>query len=305
LFESGFDTAQVVWIIELWAEKSGAFLQGIQFFFALGTFISPLMTRPFLDNGESNETSFRNMTTEQLKHRSRIEIPFGIVGSILVISALLLLILHFYKRYEPPIEQDQECVCKCPSFQKMTYIILGFFTLAPYVGMEIMNFQLVSSFAQNCHLKLSDSKSADVLTFLAGAFTFGRALSIIISIKYSPQKMIFVNYIIIIIANIILLLFELNQNSVLMLWIGNVILGFGFSSVFPAVYAFLERHITIGNSMGAFFVCTSGLMAALLPTVCGQFIADEPLALIYINFICTLINCSAFIIFNVLVRYKR
>ncbi len=226
----------------------------------------------------------------------------GIVGSILALSAIFLLVLHFYKKYDPPKDQSQQCVCKCPSSEKLIYIVLGFLTLAPYMGMEIMNFNLVPTFARLSHLKLTDSDCAIVLSYLAGSFTISRGISIIIAMKYPPEKMIFVNYVIVLIANIVLLIFELNQNSLTMLWIGNVILGIGFSSIFPAVYAFLERYITISNSMGAFFVCGSGLMAALLPTVCGQFIEKEPLTLIYMNFICIFIVSSAFIILNLFIK---
>jgi len=43
-----FNNAQVVWVIEIWKEKSGPFLQALQFFISIGSFITPLMNKPFL-----------------------------------------------------------------------------------------------------------------------------------------------------------------------------------------------------------------------------------------------------------------
>jgi hypothetical protein len=48
-FSSGaFNNAQVVWIINIWKEKSGPFLQALQFCVSIGSFITPLMNKPFL-----------------------------------------------------------------------------------------------------------------------------------------------------------------------------------------------------------------------------------------------------------------
>ena len=307
----------------MWAEESSIYLSGYQFFFALGTFISPLMTRPYLSNeilinmtssttSHSNATEMTvtpNMTLSPTNYikgftESRIEIPFGIVGGLLLISGFLLLVLHFYRRYIPPVQPNEHFVCKCPKKWKLIYIILGLLTLAPYVGMEIMNFQLIATFAKNSHLQMSNSDSAVVQSLLAGAFTLLRAIVFIISLKFWSAKTLYLNFITIFIGNTLLFLFEYNNYSKSFLWLGAIICGAGFSSVFPSTYAFLENQFTISNNLGGLFVCLSGLMAAILPTLCGQFIEDEPLTLVYINYIITAIIASTFIIFNLII-YKK
>ncbi|CAG2167233.1 unnamed protein product [Oppiella nova] len=296
----GFDTAQVVWLIELWADKSSIYLQGMQFFNALGTFISPLMSAPFLAEKIENHTNsvdtydisthFLNISSNEftthtpkevdIYTKSRIEIPFGIVGALLLTSGLLLLVLHFYRRYTPPPDQEDDFSCRCPDKWTVIYIILGLLTLAPYVGMEVMNFQLITTFAKYSHLHLTGSDAALVQTIMAGAFALFRGINFIISIKYWSENIIFANIIVIIVGNIVMVLFEVNGYSHTVLWIGVIITGTGFSTVFASVYAFLEKHLTISNAIGGLCVCASGLMAALLPTLCGQFIEDNPLALV-------------------------
>ncbi|CAG2116597.1 unnamed protein product, partial [Medioppia subpectinata] len=267
----GFDTAQVVWLIELWGDKSSQYLQGMQFFNALGTVISPLMTAPYLatkieqkNKTQSitayNITSYLTSNSSHSLHihnnndetkdvdiytKSQIEIPFGIVGALLLTSALLLLILHFYRRYTPPVDENDQFVCKCPERLTLIYIILGVFTIAPYVGMEVMNFQLIATFAKYSHLQLSGSDAALVQTVMAAAFALFRGISI---------------------GNVVTILFEVNGYSHTVLFIGVIVTGIGFSTVFASVYAFLEKHIAISNAVGGLLVCTCGLMGGLLPT---------------------------------------
>ncbi|XP_054163363.1 sodium-dependent glucose transporter 1A-like [Oppia nitens] len=326
----GFDTAQVVWLIEIWAEKSSSYLQGLQFFNAVGTFVSPLMTGPFLAKQSKKNVTNSQMVTDLSSHimklsnislqsittptnttktidvysESHIEIPFGIVGGLLISSALILLILHFYRRYVPPIEQQEEFSCKCPDKWTVIYIVLGLLSLAPYVGMEVMNFQLISSFAKYSHLQLSGNDSALVQTIMAGAFALFRGINFVISFKFWSENLLFLNFIIIIVGYVVILLFEIYNYSKIVLLIGVIIVGSGFSTIYALVYAFLEKHLTISNTIGGLFVCTSGLMAALLPTLCGQFIEEHPLALIYMSLICTIIIGISFTTFKIVVYFR-
>ena len=301
----------------MWAEKSSNYLAGYQFFFALGTFISPLIVRPFLaeerkSTNQTNSLSPNETSTNTLYltesvityTESHIEIPFGIVSALLFISGLILLILHLLHRYEPPIEQSGQFVCKRPTKRKLIYIILGLLTLAPYVGIEITNFQLIATFAKNSHLQLSPSDSALVQSLLAGAFALCRGIIFLITFFYWSEKSIYLNLIIIFIGNTVLFLYQFNEFSKAYLWAGVIICGSGFSSMFPSVYAFLENQFTISNTIGGLFVCISGLVGAVLPTLCGQFVEDQPLTLVYVNYICAAIITISFILFNILIYGK-
>jgi hypothetical protein len=48
LSSGAFNNAQVVWIINIWKERSGPYLQALQFCISIGSFITPLMNKPFL-----------------------------------------------------------------------------------------------------------------------------------------------------------------------------------------------------------------------------------------------------------------
>lgn len=307
-FCSGIDTAQVVWIIEMWAEESSSYLAGYQFFFALGTFISPLIVRPFLaekieSNNNQNNSSHISTNSPYLKE-SHIEIPFGIVSAMLFISGLTLLALHFWHRYEPPTEQNERFVCKRPTKRKLIYISLGLLTLAPYVGIEITNFQMIDTFAQYSHLQLSSADSALVHSLLAGAFALCRGIIFVITFMYWSEKSIYLSLITIFVGNTILLVYQMLGYSKGYLWTGAIICGSGFSSMFPSIYAFLENQFTISNTIGGLFVCVSGLVGAVLPTLSGQFIEEQPLTLVYVNYICATIIGISFISLNIIIYSK-
>ena len=86
---------------------------------------------------------------------------------------------------------------------------------------------------------------------------------------------------------------------------GLIIMGIGFSTVYPSVYAFFESQLTLSNTTTGVFISVAGISSAVFPTVCGQFIAAQPLALIYMNFILTIFVLSIFIAFNVIIVTRK
>jgi len=139
-----FDTAINVWILEIWAEESGPFMQALHFTYGIGSFVAPLICEPFLSS-ESIHTgghgipplstttpgsvpvttllpewnaTLANGTDGELPSIDPIDfliyVPYAIAGAITVISALVVLVLYYVKKYEPPVSekssrQDAKC----------------------------------------------------------------------------------------------------------------------------------------------------------------------------------------------------
>lgn len=126
-----FDTAINVWILEMWQEESGPYMQALHFTYGLGSFVAPLVCEPFLsvldsmnfyidadnitDNDIQNdsivmhfgELSTLNQTKDLLEKELEVEefvvfIPYAIAGATTILSGLIVLGLYFYKKYEPP-----------------------------------------------------------------------------------------------------------------------------------------------------------------------------------------------------------
>ena len=131
-----FDTAINVWILEIWGSESGPYMQALHFTYGLGSFVAPLICEPFLsskkvighhihlsdleamsfDNDSSlevnngsdimlNETEF--ITDEEMRsHPIMIFIPYALAGAVSIAGALSVLVLYFYKKYEPPVKTN-------------------------------------------------------------------------------------------------------------------------------------------------------------------------------------------------------
>jgi hypothetical protein len=78
----GFNTAQVVWIIEIWKQESAPYIHALLFFISLGSFITPLVNRQYLfdykngyclrEQNKQNSDFIQNIT-----HYQQLEQSFG------------------------------------------------------------------------------------------------------------------------------------------------------------------------------------------------------------------------------------
>ncbi|KAH9417978.1 hypothetical protein DERP_008231 [Dermatophagoides pteronyssinus] len=364
-----FDTAINVWVLEIWAEESGPFMQALHFTYGIGSFVAPLICEPFLSTESihgggghgppatspsvsTTPGSLISSTKDSIINDSRklllnlndtkihdlfshidsvdpidylIYIPYAIAGAITVFSALVVLGLYYHKKYEPPtkvrrsqeIKTDKSDVamlengleppfpCKrsftdrMPPFITIWLVGMGSLFLTFFVGMEQMHLQFLPTFAVNTELDLSPSTAAMMSSAAALAFTVGRCVSIPLAIKLKPQTILYTNHFLMLLGTILLAIYA--NNSETMLWVGNIILGCGFSSVYASIYAFLEQKIRVTNRIGSLFVFAGGLTAAVSPSLVGQYIEANPLILVWFNLACCLLCLTIFVIIHLTV----
>ncbi|UXI22286.1 FAM76A protein [Sarcoptes scabiei] len=339
-----FDTAINVWMLEIWSEDSGPFMQALHFTYGIGAFVAPLICEPFLSTESVHLSHHHSPSSSSMEAANDtdpfqtlnisvidpidylIHIPYAIAGAITIFSAMIVLGLFFYKKYEPPRK------FKAPNDDQLSYqskkkssilqngleppmplrltrsknlhqtfmtvwiVLMGsmFFTL--FVGMEQMHLQFLPTFAVNTDLNLSPSSAAMISSAAALAFTIGRCLSIPLAIKFRPQTILYTNHILMLIGTILLAAYA--NTSERMLWIGNIVLGCGFSSVYASIYAFLEQKISVTNRIGSIFVFAGGFTAAVSPSMVGRYIEADPLILIWFDLICCLLCLTVFFIIH-------
>lgn len=374
-----FDTAINVWVLEIWAEESGPFMQALHFTYGIGSFVAPLICEPFLSSESihgshgpplasapsspspsiivppflSSTTptplslastitakindSFDTITSDKNGPINPIDpieyliyIPYSIAGAITVFAALIVLIMYYYKKYEPPTKEERRLHSKrsghtqrskdetmlenglkpgkkslrdrMPPFITVWLVVMGSLFLTFFVGMEQMHLQFLPTFAVNTELDISPSTAAMMSSAAAFAFTIGRCLSIPLAIKVKPVVILYTNHFLMLLGTILLAIYA--NNSEKMLWVGNVILGVGFSSVYASIYAFLEQQLSVTNRIGSVFVFAGGLTAALSPSVVGQYIEANPLILVWFNLACCLLCLVIFVIIHLTVHLK-
>jgi Na+/melibiose symporter-like transporter len=239
----------------------------------LGTILGPLIENPFVrgepDNDNKNQTnpgsanfsttvSSLEIITADERKKSLIK-PFFLIGSLFILSAIMVLLMFIFRRYkyqeenqeiegndetkstEPDITNSRNKLSEQIGSPNKLIIGLSAFCIGTYTAVESACFQFIPAFAQYRKLRLSASKSTLLLSAMAIAYTVFRGLSIFIAIKVKPQYMLCCHYCIIFISCLILLL---SENSLLMLWIGDIMIGVGLSAM-----VFITIHHDFGDDI--------------------------------------------------------
>lgn len=314
-FSGCYDSSQMVWIIEIWQQKAGPFIQAQHFCFAIGAIIGPAIVAPFLSKADhSNVHTTESPSTEE----SKIHIPFLIIGALNTVAlAFQLFLFTFYRYHTPPmyanenfeliddaknipspmetdlsgtvsINQQESVNVMGVSHRKIKLIVFTVVFLGSYQAMEVSTMQFLPMFGQYSDLKMTESAAAYVLTGMMGTFAIGRLIGIIITMKVRPELIILTNFILIVAANSILLVWA--NSNLTMFWIGSCILGAGYSTTFPSFCAFIEKYLVFSSTVASYIIFVSTVMSPMYPFIVGKFIAQHAVVLAYMNFF-SLIVC--------------
>ncbi|XP_054163819.1 major facilitator superfamily domain-containing protein 4B-like [Oppia nitens] len=279
--------------------------------------VKPYLTGELSPN---NSTVISNITTtttlptitttdinESVDRRSLLRIPFMVDGLIQSFIPIVLLIMFFIKRYEysKPNEVPKEStsanygIDNFDNYGSNSYaaeettniievsdsykrdrrlnIVLIAIFLATYTTVELAHFGYSSTYYQFISIRLSASESAEIFSIMASSFTIGRCISAFIAIKLKPKVMIAYHFIVIAVG---LTTLYFGQSSVKFIWLGNVIIGFGFSAVFPAIFAFAEQYIKVNDTISTILIFSSASLTLFTPFILGPFLENSSFILL-------------------------
>ncbi|CAG2169785.1 unnamed protein product [Oppiella nova] len=103
-----WDTANNVWLIEMWPQNSSPVLQFSQFMYGLGSVFGPIIVKPYL-TGETNHTlaiqlsDFGDITSTPsapVDRRALLRTPYLISGILQGFIPVVFLIMYFVKQYK-------------------------------------------------------------------------------------------------------------------------------------------------------------------------------------------------------------
>jgi len=210
------------------------------------------------------------------------------------------------KRYRTPSKLNTENTDKYQSklFEnsnspRVLIIILSSIFLAFSCGSEGVLLQFGATYYQYIPLKLTASKSAEIVSAMALTYTIGRGISVLIAMKVKPEHMIAYQFLILLIGITILLF---GQSSTTLIWIGSLTLSYGFSSLFPSILAFISQHLTITNNIGAILIFSSSFLNMLSPFILGTYIESYPIIYILSMITILLIDILLFLIILLIIR---
>ena len=172
--EGALNTGENVLILDIWkGRESGPYMHALHFTFGIGTFLAPVLARPFLFNAEPVDSHSLNINSPELNSTNEIEVDswditenpwtiktlYPIIGIYSIISSFALL-FYFIKDYRKipentdssKAESNKETQTSTTSEEKSPYTkyfivtimsIMIFFS----IGMEVAFGTYISVFA--------------------------------------------------------------------------------------------------------------------------------------------------------------
>lgn len=179
-----------------------------------------------------------------------------------------------------------------PVWLNRLIIGLGAILLCCYCGVEMNSMNYLETFVVKGPLKLTKEKGALMTSVLAGAFTLGRGTSVYLATKISTITMLYFDVVLMMIGTLVIMVFgAISENYI---WFGIVLQGFGFASVYPTTYAFLEQRVHITNTCTGVMLFVSSLIPAINPIIMGAFVDKYPMVFMWLNLFSASSCCLAF-----------
>lgn len=237
----------------LWThgDKSGPFLNGLHFFFGVGSLIAPLVLAQVL------------LYTGDI---------YWMYYFFAIITVPLLVWLWFLPEPHKPSHTNMETNTTFP----MSTVVLTLILFFLYVGLELGFGNWIYTYALT--LGLGTTVTAAYLTSAFwGSFTFGRLLGVWISTRMRPLNIIIMDLIGCTLSTILIILW---RESSIALWIGTFGLGISMASIFPSIIMLAGERMRITGTITGWFLVGSGAGSMLLPWLIGQiFVVTGPQAM--------------------------
>src|SRR6266540_1043915 len=254
--------------------KVGPFMNGLHFFFGVGTFIAPLLLARFL-----------SLTEE-------IHWAFWTIALICLPLAVWLWTLP-----NPPQQTEvrEKSGLSVPFL--LMFLIANCFFLS--VGAESGFGNWIYTYAITLGMETTIT-AAYLTSAFWGLFTVGRLLGVWVSTRLRSPTILFLD-----LAGCLasLGLIILGRESVTLLWAGSIGLGIFMASIFPTTMMFAGERIHVSGATTGWFIGGGGVGGMFLPWFIGQtFVTAGPHSMMTIIF--TVISINLLIVLY-LVNPKR
>ncbi|CAG2175392.1 unnamed protein product [Oppiella nova] len=81
-----------------------------------------------------------------------------------------------------------------------------------------------------------------------------------------------------------------------LIWIGNIILGFGFSAMYPAIIALTAKHCKLTDTVSTVMVFSNGTVSAITPFILGPIIENYSYVFIELEIVYLIISTFVFLV---------
>ena len=248
----------------LWvhSEKVGPFMNGLHAFFGVGSFIAPLII-------------------------ARVISATGDIQWVYWFFAIAALPIAVWIWNLP--SPDARAV---PAEHKKTPfpilpVLIMVLCFVLYVGGEAGYGSWIYTYAFKLNFG-TEVTAAYLTSAFWGAFTIGRLLGILISMRTKSLTILALDFAGCILSIGLILLF---RESATILWIGTILFGLSQASIFPTFMTLAEERMHVTGTMAGWFLVGVGLGSMILPWLIGQaFVRIGPGAMMGMIFVSLLLN---------------
>jgi FHS family Na+ dependent glucose MFS transporter 1 len=237
-------------ILLLWThgENAGPFMNGLHFFFGVGSFTAPLLLAKVL------------LSTGNI---------LWLYWTIAIACLPISIWLWFLPEPAVHMHTDERKDASFPVIPVLFCVIL--FLL--YVGLELGFGNWVYTYAIT--LGLGTTITAAYLTSAFwGCFTLGRLIGVWVSTRARSQTILFMDLIGCGVSTIVIMAWK---DSNFALWIGTIGLGLSMASVFPTIFMLAGERMKITGTITGWFLIGSGIGSMFLSWLIGQiFVLTGP-----------------------------
>jgi len=230
----------------LWThkEKAGPFLNGLHFFFGVGSLLAPFLIGRILPKTDD------------------------IIWAYLIFSILCLPTAVWLWFLPDPPKQVHTEETKPASFPLVSVILIVIMFLF-YVGLELGFGNWIYTYTLK--LGLGDiTAAANLNSIFWGSFTLGRFIGVWVSTRLRSHTILFMDIFGCAIGIVVIMLWKDSSTA---LWAGTIMLGLSMASVFPTFIILAGERMQVTGAITGWFLVGSGTGGMLLPWLLGQIFA--------------------------------
>jgi len=230
----------------LWThkEKAGPFLNGLHFFFGVGSLLAPFLIGQILPKTDD------------------------ILWAYLIFSILCLPTAVWLWLLPDPPKQAHDDEVKSVAFPLVPVALIVVMFLF-YVGLELGFGNWIYTYTLK--LGLGDiTTAANLNSIFWGSFTLGRFIGVWVSTRLRSQTILFMDIFGCAIGIVVIMLWKDSSTA---LWAGTIMLGLSMASVFPTFIILAGERMQVTGAITGWFLVGSGTGGMLLPWLLGQIFA--------------------------------
>jgi len=236
----------------IWAHRSrtGPYLNGLHFFYGLGSFAAPLIL------------------AQAYRLAGGVRAGYWILAGLTLPVVIQLIPLPSPSQGEDQgTEAPEQDPSKGSRALTLQMVFLSLFLFA-YVGMEVGFGGWIFTFGVQSDL-VTEVTGGYLTSAFWGAFTMGRLLSVPLASRFQPRVILTAD-----LGGAVVCLASLSfwSSSPVVVWAGTVGLGLAIASVFPTALSLAERRLSLSGKLTSWFFVSGGLGAVVVPWLIGKLV---------------------------------